>query len=371
MNPAKTKILVIEDEISIRLGTTTLLGTSGLFEVQEAENGKIGVDIAAAFKPDLIICDVNMPELDGYGVLESVRSNSQLEQTPFIFLTANATKQDIRRGMESGADDYLTKPFKRDELFNAVNKRLEKARLQREAAERRIGELRSTLSQSLPHELLTPLIGIIGSSDILLHHAADLTTDDIRESGAQIKESALRLQHTIENFIVLSHMNLAATNPVTVAAMQAETTTMANSLIPEIAAKQCRLHNRPSSSVRYTAIDSPAIAISEQLFWKAVEEVISNAVKFSEPDSEILLTESQTETAWSLTVTNMGIGLSDEQIQHIGAFMQFNRSVNEQQGSGLGLAIASVICSIHNGSLDITSIPNEQTTVTITFPRVG
>jgi diguanylate cyclase (GGDEF)-like protein len=117
------KILVIEDEDFVRENIVELLDAEG-FEVISAENGHDGVDLAKAMVPDLIVCDVMMPILDGYGVLTALRQESSTAAVPFIFLTAKAAKADFRQGMELGADDYLTKPFTRAELLGAIASRL-------------------------------------------------------------------------------------------------------------------------------------------------------------------------------------------------------------------------------------------------------
>ena len=119
------KILLIEDNEDIRENTAEILELAN-YKVYSAANGKIGVQIALEQKPDLIICDVMMPELDGYGVLHLVNKNPDLIGIPFIFLTAKAERNDFRKGMEMGADDYITKPFTDIELLNAVEARFKK-----------------------------------------------------------------------------------------------------------------------------------------------------------------------------------------------------------------------------------------------------
>ena len=119
------KILLIEDEEPLRENILALLEADG-FDVFGSENGRLGVQLALEILPDLILCDVMMPELDGYGVLTQLRENPILAAVPFIFLTAKATKADLRQGMELGADDYLTKPFTRAELLSAIATRLKK-----------------------------------------------------------------------------------------------------------------------------------------------------------------------------------------------------------------------------------------------------
>ena len=116
-------ILLIEDNPEILANTGELLEMAG-YTVLLAENGQVGVKTALATKPDLVVCDIMMPVLDGYGVLQIFNLHPQLASVPFIFLTAKTERTDLRRGMELGADDYLTKPFDKAELLSAINSRL-------------------------------------------------------------------------------------------------------------------------------------------------------------------------------------------------------------------------------------------------------
>jgi len=121
-------ILVIDDNTDIRENTAEILALAG-YNVTTAENGKKGIDAAIKEHPHLIICDIMMPELDGYGVLHLLRKKEETKNTPFIFLTAKTERGDFRKGMEMGADDYITKPFDDIELLNAVEIRLKKGEI--------------------------------------------------------------------------------------------------------------------------------------------------------------------------------------------------------------------------------------------------
>lgn len=123
------KVLIIEDNDDIRENVIEILQLSG-YEVTAAINGKQGAQLAIEKIPDIILCDVMMPELDGYGVLEMVSKNKDTNTIPFIFLTAKAERSDLRKGMELGADDYLTKPFDDHELLHAIESRLRKKEVQ-------------------------------------------------------------------------------------------------------------------------------------------------------------------------------------------------------------------------------------------------
>lgn len=124
------KIVLIEDNLQIRENTAEILELAN-YSVLTAENGKLGVALINKEKPDLIICDIMMPELDGYGVLHIISKNSETAKIPLIFLTAKAEREDLRKGMNMGADDYLTKPFDESELLDAVECRLRKSEILR------------------------------------------------------------------------------------------------------------------------------------------------------------------------------------------------------------------------------------------------
>lgn len=133
-----TRILLIEDQAAMRRNLSLMLKMEG-FEVLAADNGRAGLDLARREKPDLILCDVMMPELDGHGVLEKLRADPATATIPFIFLTARSDKPDIRHGMNLGADDYLTKPAQRAEVLAAITARLARKQAETVAAEAQRG----------------------------------------------------------------------------------------------------------------------------------------------------------------------------------------------------------------------------------------
>ncbi len=130
------KVLFIEDDTTVRENTAELLELAN-YEVITAANGKIGVDKARKYFPDIIVCDIMMPELDGYGVIKTLSKTKTTQHIPFIFLSAKTERRDIRKGMELGADDYLTKPFEEHELINAIESRLAKVAILKETSEQK------------------------------------------------------------------------------------------------------------------------------------------------------------------------------------------------------------------------------------------
>ena len=131
------RILVVDDEKRLRETVATLLRLAG-YEVETAEHGVDGVEKARRQPPDVIVCDVTMPELDGHGVLKAVRAEERLSETPFIFLTANGEARDVRAGMNIGADDYLIKPVVKEDLLSAVRVRLDRRKASEARARQRL-----------------------------------------------------------------------------------------------------------------------------------------------------------------------------------------------------------------------------------------
>ena len=187
------KILVIEDEPEMRRNLATILRLEK-FQPLAAENGRVGVELAGREKPDLILCDVMMPELDGHGVLQALRANPETASTPFIFLTAKGEKIDVRSGMNLGADDYLTKPVAKADLLNAIRSRLQRA------AQQATPEFKPDFSSAKPLETVLDLTPRV--AETLLWIAQGKTNGDIA-AILGISEATVK-KHVLEIFQALS-----------------------------------------------------------------------------------------------------------------------------------------------------------------------
>jgi len=193
------RVLVIDDDELLRAALTRALELAK-FEVRSAANGLEGVASAREFRPAVIVCDVNMPFRDGPAVLAALREEEGLEATQFILMTGDSEGTSQRRGMNLGADDYLAKPFSMEEFMRCVRARIRRVDLYRKADDHALDALRDTISKRLPHELLTPLTGILGLAEVLLEEIGQTTPAEAREMIADIRMSAERLHHTLKNY---------------------------------------------------------------------------------------------------------------------------------------------------------------------------
>lgn len=360
-----TKILVIEDELAIRENILELLEVQD-FESYAAANGREGIELAKKVLPDLILCDISMPEMDGYGVLQSIRANPPTAMIPFIFLTALADKENTRKGMNLGADDYLTKPCRPMELVEAIQTRLKKHADIQQQQRQKIEELRNNITFSLPHELRTPLNGILGFTELLLTDLEDLETEEIREMLLNIQTSSKRLYRLIQNFLLYVDLELVAQSPERLISMQTQSIAHSASVIQEQAQAQAQLANR-LKDLKFDLVDVP-VQISLNRLKKIVEELLDNALKFAPPKRPITIRSQVEKDMFVLSVQDQGRGMTSEQIMNIGAYMQFERRLYEQQGSGLGLTIVKRLVDLHQGSLTIDSTPEVATVVTVRLP---
>ena len=359
------KILVVEDERTIRESLLELLAVEG-FSVLGAANGLAGVQLAQQHLPDLILCDVTMPQLDGYQVLTSLRQHAATAAIPFIFLTARGTREAFRQGMELGADDFLTKPCTIHELLAAIASRLDKQAAVLKESQAQLDNLRSSIALSLPHELRTPLNGILGLSEVLIEDYKNLERQEVLELAQGIHGAAERLSRLIQNFLLYADLEIIARDRERLSMLRSGETCFPAVLITHLAHTIAQREGRETDLK--LELQDATLQISEPKLKIVVEELVDNAFKFSTAGTPVQLVAAVTNKGLMLTIRDQGRGMTPEQIACLGAYMQFERRFYEQQGSGLGVAIAKRLVELHGGALTIDSTPGQQTTVQVMLP---
>lgn len=364
-----TTILVIEDEEIIRQNLADLLEMEG-YQVLTAANGRIGVRLAGQHLPDLILCDIMMPKLNGYGVYQELSQDPITAIIPFIFLTAKTTAADVRAGMAHGADDYLIKPFSRNEVLKSITARLAKRATIVRHYRAKMDDLRQSMTRMLPHELRTPLTGIIGFSDILYEGYAALQPEEVREIAVSLQSASQRLYRLVQRFLLLSEFEIKSRDPEYVRALRSEYLPMTAGIIEDMA-QNCTRRVERTADLTLDLQEAPA-QINEAHFVSMLQELIENAFKFSLAGAPVLVSSRPAGAGMlELVISDRGRGMTAEQISAIAACVQFERKRYEQQGLGLGLALAQRIVELYDGRLTLDSLPNHGTTVRVTLPMAA
>ena len=363
-----TKILVIEDETPIRENVMEILELEG-FEVFGAADGRRGLELAERIKPDLIICDITMPELDGYEVLVEIRRIESIAAVPFIFLTARTDRPFVRHGMELGADDYLTKPFTPAELRAAISSRLDRRKAMQKNSDQELEQARRTLIRMVSHELRTPLISINTSAEIISRQVGQLTPAQIQDLIDALNRGGKRLNRVVEQIVLLTELDTGALSAEAIHEYGAAIP-LSEVLIAAIDLARAFAYRHPDVAIRLDERDSQAAVICDMRALKhGLAELIANALSFSPRGSEVMIAQWQTGPRVWLSIVDQGAGMAPEQVElALKDFQQIDRDRQEQQGMGLGLPLARRIVRAHGGDLEINSIQGKGTQVTLNLP---
>lgn len=339
-------ILIIEDDARWRTWIETHLAEAG-HTVHTAVDGLAGLELAAKVRPEIILCDIEMPRLNGFGVLEALRQQPGLSDIPLIFLTSRNSRVDQRKGMVLGADDYITKPFTREELLAGIAGVLAKRETLSDRLRHYTEEYRRELAAPWAHELLTPLNGILGIASMLEAEPGAVSQTELRELARAIHQSARRQQmlaRKLVQYFQLEQLKEYGWSDPT-AAVEAGSGIEDEMLgVAERAGRSADLH---------LACTAAVVAISPQWLRAAAGELADNAFKFSPKGTAVMVTAGVVDGLYRIEVTDQGPGMTAEERAGIAAFRQFDRAKREQQGLGLGLAITRTIARLHRGSLSL------------------
>lgn len=355
------KILIIEDDQPLRSQMAKVFRFEG-FEAAEAENGEAGVASAIEVVPDLIVCDIMMPGLDGFGVLQTLRENPKTAMIPFIFLTALAAMPDRRRGMAEGADDYITKPYDIAALLGSVRRRLEKRKRQLEESRRQAEEVSLAVAAAIPQEVLQSLEHITMVTNLMALKYADQDSQ-VAAMQQAVAQTSVRLRRMMRRMHLYAQLPQLYANRFEL--INHCVPTSAGSVIADAARGVCGNWNREPDLV--AAVPAAQLLMSEEYLGLVVEELVDNACKFSPAGTPIEVKGEGQRELWSLTVTSYGPAIGVDQVARIGAFKQFWQGSQKPQGLGLGLALVQGIARLHGCEFAIHSDASA-TTATVLFP---
>lgn len=343
----KATILVIDDDASILSIFSRTLASKG-YAVVTSSTGEEGIDLARRHLPDLILCDINMPGIDGRGVLAAVRRDPELGTTQFVLMTGRPDDVTPRQGMEIGADDFLVKPFGIDELLSCIEARLNRAQIHWRVEDRVIDSLRADLGRTLPHEFITPLAGIVGIANILRLDWKNLEHAEIESLLESLEKSGWRMERTVRKYLMI--LKLDSRDKRTSASQDRLDGQQVQATVGSVTESVAQRWERvPDLDAEIAAVP---LAIGEKDLSLIVEELVDNAFSFSKKGSAVQVSLSAEGV---FQVADQGRGMAESQLQQLHAFRQFGRREHEQQGLGLGLVLVKRLASRCGAALDITS----------------
>ena len=353
---AASKILVIDDEADFRQIIIRFLSKQG-FAVVAAPDGAAGVGLAAETLPDLIVCDLNMPGMDGYAVLAALRRDPKLADIPLIFLTGQSQPSQVRQGMNLGADDYLTKPVKLDDLLGAVKVRLSRRQTQHQRQEKQM-ERAMQLFGGIVHDLRDPLFVVLGYTGMLKGRAGQAAggEENSRQILDRMQQAVLRMQAIISEtlFLARSRMQRLPFDP--------------GPLDLREFCEQLVGDHEESRRLQFQCVGQQFPVVADALrLHQALDNLLSNALKYSEGPVGVSLSAGSQN--YLIEVRDQGIGIPAAEQE--GIFEPFFRASNTggRPGHGLGLSIVKSCVEQHGGSVRFLSGSNQGTTFFLELPK--
>ena len=350
------RILIVEDDELLRDNITEILISEG-YDLISASNGLEGLKEAKRTKPDLIISDIMMPEIDGFEFLEKLLDDQELASTPIIFLTAKADKIYVRKGMHLGADDYITKPFEISDLLDTVKIRLKKS----ENAKKDVKILQDEITSKVPHELRTPLVPKLGFSE-MIGELDDL--EEVKSLAKMINKNGKYLHEKIEKFLLYKDLILLERNTENKIATNESLILNDNFLSSLLSEFNQELNSKKRVEV---AVEPIEIETSTILFRTLLKELIENGLRYSDLENKVRVSGKKHDDKYEIIITDSGRGMNERMINSLDAFGRFGAEKFYESGLGLGLAISKKVTNYLGFSFKIDSKENTYTRCELGF----
>jgi signal transduction histidine kinase len=358
-------ILVVEDDPYLNTAICETLRSYD-FVVDSCSNGVEALAWLRQHRPDVILCDIMMPQMDGYTLLKHTRADLQLRTLPFIFLTARTSPADQRLAREIGVEDYLTKPVDSENLVIAIRSALRRQQIMQEEMYRQMDALRNRIVTILQHEFRTPLTFVLGYAQLLLEAAdSGVDRDELRSAAVAILDGGHRLQRLIEGFLMLAELQNAKLKTEELADLNA--LDLWQSLAQEF---WHQLHEQKLAVIISEQNSQAMVNGHPDLLHEALKRIMDNAIRYRRPASQkIQLSVEQVPPYVGFRIIDEGVGMPPEMVQRFSTpFEQADRENRTTPGAGIGLAIVNQVALLHGGKLDIDSEVGKGSQITLWLP---
>ena len=363
-----TTILVLEDNSDLLKNIELILEMEG-YQVVSACSGPQALTLLEQTRPDLIISDIMMPEMDGYEFYQCVRRHPELLTIPFIFLSAKGEKEDIRFGKQLGVDEYLTKPLEPKDLLIAVEAKLRRLREIKAGSRQEVERLRDIISRVLSHELRTPLTTIKAAVELLVDNKIHLYDEEEQELLSLASKGGERLEALIVD--ILTVVNIEAGEARNRFEAGKQEVDLSLCIEDAIAGCEREAASRGGTTIRVDVPNGlPAVTGHPEQLADVLSRLLDNALKFSpQTGGQVVIRARSEDGGVKISIEDKGIGIPMSEIPRIfDLFYQVDRHKYEQQRIGVGLAIARELVEIHGGSIEVESEVGKGSTFTVVLP---
>lgn len=366
-SPPRATILVVEDNPDLNMAICEILESFN-FAVHSSKDGFDALEWLKGNKPDMILCDIMMPGMDGYTLLKHARADSKLRTLPFIFLTARTSVADRRMAKEIGIEDYLTKPVDSNDLIAAINNALRRRQIMQDEMQEQMNALRDRIVGILQHEFRTPLTFVLGYAEYLLDVTrGEFNVDELRTSASAILDGGRRLQQLIETFLLLAELQNRQLNTTDIVKVLAWD--LLRDTLQEFA---FRLDAAQLTADLPMVHHEAAVFADAEMVREALRRLMDNAVRYRRPDSKqvwLSVERLPTDTYVGLRIRDEGAGIPTQQLEQFAtAFEQVDRDNRTEPGAGLSLALIRHVAHLHGGTLEIESQHGKGSTFTLWLP---
>ncbi len=361
----KPLILIAEDIPKNMEVVCNILRKEG-YRLAMAGNGRQALEMAPLVRPDLILLDIMMPEANGYEVCEKLKANPEVRDIPVIFLTAKVDTDDVVKGFELGAVDYVTKPFKGAELVSRVRTHLELTFARRSL--KTLNATKDKFFSIIAHDLRDPLQYLLLSADFLQQSYDDIAEKKRKDYIRRFYDSSHRISSLLENLLNWSRSQSGSME------VKPEPTD-AGALVRE--AFQLSAGNAKKKDITLSSSVEPGVTVyaDPNMLHTLLRNLVSNAVKFTPPGGEVKVAAADSpepeENFVHITVSDNGIGIPAEDIDSIFRIdvRKTRQGTAKEKGTGLGLILCKEFVDRNNGTISVSSEPGKGTTFTVTLPK--
>jgi len=360
-------LLVVDDNPLITNVLKSLFASEG-YNVFVSSNGAEALEVLTKKMVDLIICDVMMPTMDGYELHHRVREKSELSHIPFVFLTALGDNVEINKGKETGADDYVVKPFDPKDLLSLVKGKVARSKTLKNFVEERYDSYRKKVIHTLSHEFRTPLVAINTGTELLIDQHGHLDEKRAQHVLEAIRRGGQRLERLVNDFMLLQQIEAGVAQRLY--NNRKSKRPVSDTLNSYSEAKSDFIKAEGFNFKLVDSTDGAEFEVYEAQIFDILDRFVSNAVKFKSDKLELEIHASTYDGKVAIEVRDRGIGMDVKRVKEaLDVFGQLDREKLEQQGGGLGLAIASRYAAINHGSVEFENRKGGGSVVTLILPK--